>query len=167
VSGVNWWLQVPDVNGKRGDPCPSRVVWLDPGLATGVIEWLPEAGEVSTREVSIFDAGDYLDDCLSMSAWLGWEQFVIQPGSSRFSQDGSALEVIGVARYWAYRRVARVLYPSVRSDKSLGMKHLKAVGWHTPGHDHANAAAGHLLSWALKSHILPSGLLSRLPREKA
>jgi hypothetical protein len=163
MSDTDWWRQVPDINGNRGEPMPTSVIWLDPGLMTGFMRWWPEYNEFHSAEVNMCELGDGLDAALDVNTWIGWEAFVIQPGSSRLSQDGSSLEVIGIAKYMAYHRVARVLHPTLRSDKKLGLKHIKAVGWRKPGMDHANDAAAHMLGWALKRHVLPSYIIEKLP----
>lgn len=164
---VRRWMSVPDIYDHRNVSPAVSVTWVDPGLMSGWARWWPESGEFHSGQLDLLDLGKQLDALLDHWMWIGWERFVIQPGTSRLGQSaddlGSALEAIGVTRYMALRRGARILRPQVRSDKALGLKHIKAIGWHSPGKDHANDAAGHLLTWALKNHVLPEQLLKRLP----
>jgi hypothetical protein len=158
------WENAVTLGGSTGHHRPSIVVWLDPGTVTGWAWWDTYAESFRSGESEFIPLGSRLAswlndaDRLGHDVWLGWEAFTIRPGSGRMKQDGSSLQVIGVARWLAWCHGAVIVKPQNPDGRTLGLKNLKRVGWHSPGQDHANDAAAHLLSFLLRYHVLPPSL---------
>lgn len=129
-------------------------VWLDPGETTGCAFWQHGSMTITARELDFLTLGTWLTLVLSPAVAVGYEDFTIRPGSGRFSQDGSSLQVIGMVRWLTHSHNAVMIPKSQPADRSLGMKHIKRAGWHTPGKGHANDAAAHLLGWAMTTGAL-------------
>ena len=148
----------------------SLIMWLDPGLDTGWATWQPAARLFFSGHVrGVITAGQLVDEALSLAdgnGAVGWESFIIRPGSSRLRLDTTALEVIGTAKWLAHVTGSRVL-PQLQPDaRKLGEKHLRTVGWHRPGPDHVTSAASHLLSYLLQERQLPTRLLEKITRKQ-
>lgn len=92
---------------------------------------------------------------------LGYEQFNITPGS-HVKHDGSALMVIGMARWLAWKHGMAMLPSQPPSARRLGLKHLKTLGWYRPGQQHGMDAAGHLGTYMISNDLLPEELKERL-----
>lgn len=148
---------------------PQLLMWIDPGLDTGWAVWRPDTSYFSSGNVhGVIDAGRCIRSQLSSShdAAIGCEGFTIRPGSSKLKLDTTALEVIGVARWLACQTGARLLPLTQPDSRKLGQLHLKTVGWHRPGPDHADSAASHLLSYLLQERQLPADLLAKITRKQ-
>jgi hypothetical protein len=150
---------------------PYLIMWLDPGLSTGWAVWYPITMKfLSGVADGLISAITYVTTVLSRPlashAAIGWEAFTIRPGSSRLRLDTTALEVIGAVKWVAHELGATVLAPAQPADRSLGQKHLKALGWHRPGPDHADSAASHLASYLLRERLMPAGLLAKITSEE-
>jgi hypothetical protein len=149
---------------------PSFFMWIDPGLTTGWAMWYPATYHFYSGNVTgLIPAAAHVQNALrlpSRRAAIGWEPFAIRPGSSRLALDTTALEVIGAVKWIAYALNATVLPPSQPSDRKLGELHLRTLGWHRPGPDHADSAASHLLSYLLRERLLPADLLAKITRKQ-
>lgn len=149
---------------------PAIITWVDPGLTTGIASWYPATSEFySTQVFGILEAAFQIRDTLTVSSdagtspVVGWEDFVIRPGSSHLDLDTSALELIGAMKVMAADLGATVLCPQQPADRSLGEKHLKTLGWNRPSReDDANSAAAHLLSYLLSHRLLPVSLMKKI-----
>jgi hypothetical protein len=106
--------------------------------------------------------GEWLARHLDCSTWVGWEAFTVRPGSARVKFEPDSLEVIGMTRWLAYHQDARMLKPQQPSDRSIGLLHLKRVGWRVPGQDHRNDAAAHLLAFLLANQLAPAEMLDSI-----
>jgi hypothetical protein len=144
-------------------------MWLDPGLTTGIARWYPVTDEFYSEQVfGMLEASFHVRDILTVSSdeitrpVIGWEAFVIRPGSSHLDLDTTALEVIGTTKMTAADLNATVPWPQQPADRSLGEKHLMTVGWYKPGCEHANAAAAHLLSYLIESRLISTEMLAKI-----
>jgi hypothetical protein len=96
---------------------------------------------------------------------VGWERFTILPGTHKLSAQPEALEVIGVARYFAAAYGCMVLQPAQQhTPTKQDQRELKALGWWAPGEDDSQSAACHLLSWMKRENCLPPEHASVLAR---
>jgi hypothetical protein len=158
------WDAIPDVTGAVGDVEPEVIMWLDPSNPSGWATWRPRTESFSSGELSFNHLGALISGISDVpeDVWLGWEAYTIRPGSGRIKQDGISLQVIGMARWLAYDQGMRQLKPQQPSDRTLGLKHLKAVGWHNPGKEDADDAAAHLLAFLLNHKVLPQSFLEKV-----
>lgn len=139
---------------------PPMVLWIDPGLMTGLAwlwgdpgqGWQFEAGEYEFEQAGhlIHSTAAHGDLC-----WIGWERYDI---NTRLPQTDAhhAIEMIGVARYAARSRRCRVLTAAQQhTPKPLDRQRLQALGWWRPGKDDAQSAACHMLNWLLRANEVP------------
>jgi hypothetical protein len=148
---------------------PSIILWIDPGLTTGWATWNPYTRCFFSGQVfGMIEAAAHISDLLTPDQntlpWaVGWEDFVIRPGSSYLDLDTTALQVIGATRWIAANLMITTLYPQQAADRVLGEKHLVTLGWNRPSReDDANSAAAHLLSYLLGNRLLPAELLTKI-----
>jgi hypothetical protein len=142
------------------------VIWLDPGATTGIAAWDFERRLFRSWQEDFLRTGQLIGNLAEMQGpespiRLGWEQYNLLPGSFA-RHDGSALMVIGMARWLSLVHNIGALPSQPNSARRLGLKHLKTVGWHTPGRGHAGDAAAHLLTWMITNDLLPEELKERL-----
>lgn len=138
------------------------LIWVDPGAPSGWACLSPLACHFESGELHLLALGELLSRRLEAAAGIGWEQFTIRPGSGRYTGDTSAPETIGMLRWLAYKHSVPVIGEVQPGDRSLGEKHLAAVGWRKPGLEDANVAAAHLLSYCIGSRQLPAVLMSKI-----
>jgi hypothetical protein len=141
-------------------------VWLDPGATTGVAAWYFDrgAGLFRSWQEDFFRTGRLIERLANEAERpirMGYEQYNLLPGSFA-RHDGSALMVIGMARWLALVHGFEMLPSQPNSARRLGLKHLKTLGWHTPGRGHAGDAAAHLATWMITNNLLPEELKERL-----
>lgn len=95
------------------------------------------------------------------------EGFVI--GGARAASSNETIEMIGAVKYECglQDHAPPIISPPGQGSVFAGPKwdKLKRIGWHTPGPDHVNSAAGHLLRYlvnnpTLRNQLLPSGTAS-------
>lgn len=157
------WTDVTMADGTRGYQRPHAVTWLDPGATTGWARYITSSSSFQSGQLDFTDMctqlNSWLHDEADMS-WLGWESFQIRPGSGRMNQDGSSLQVIGVARWLAHVHGALIVKPQNPDARLLGAKSLRRAGWNAPGKIHANDAAAHLLAFTLKMHVATPEVLA-------
>ena len=159
---MNAWLAVPDAAGNAGYEAPAIILWVDPSEVAGWITWRPRTGLVDGGEFHMFEIGQMLSRWKGLDIWLGWEMFTIRPGTSRMTKDTTAPECIGMLRWLAHYHNYRILKPQTADARILGVKNQQAIGWYTPGKDDQNAAAAHLLSFALEHELLPPHMLKKI-----
>lgn len=138
-------------------------------MVTGWATWYPDASLFySGQQLGLLEAVSMVRDVIlsencHSSVSIGWEAFTIRPGSSHLDLDTTAIEVIGAVRWLAADFNTVVLQPQQPSDRSLGSKHLKTLGWNrSEKEDDANSAASHLLSYLLSSRLLPTELMVKI-----
>jgi hypothetical protein len=144
-------------------PTEGLAVWLDPGATTGIAAWSFTHGKFRSWQGDFLATGRLLESLFDSEAtvWLGWEEYNILPGSFA-RHDGSALMVIGMARWLGLIHGVSNLPSQPNSARRLGLRHLKTLGWHTPGRGHAGDASAHLATWMITNDLLPEELKERL-----
>jgi hypothetical protein len=141
-------------------------IWLDPGATTGVAAWDFDRRLFRSWQEDFLRTGQLIGNLAELQGpespiRLGYEQYNILPGSFA-RHDGSALMVIGMARWLCLLNNIGMLPSQPNSARRLGLRHLKTLGWHVPGRGHANDAAGHLATWMITGDLLPGELKERL-----
>ena len=143
---------------------PDILVWLDPGLTTG-IAWF-NGERFDSCQLIFQDVGVWLTSHLlglRERAHVGWEHYVVTGGGGRFGTPAPSLETIGMTRWICHEHGATILPAQPSSARKLGGDDkLKRLRWYKPGKRHANDAANHLLSYLLRTHSLPPELAGRL-----
>lgn len=143
------------------------ILWADPGGTTGIAAWLFDRGdgEFWCSQDGFRETGqkvEVLAQEYGADLSLGYERFTILPGAGSVKHDGSALMVIGMLRWLALKHGVSMLPSQSPSDRRLGLKHLRTVGWYRPGKEHARDAAAHLLVHGMKYGWLPEEVKVRL-----
>jgi hypothetical protein len=142
------------------------VCWLDPGATTGIATWNSQLRRVTTWQDTFTGTGLALERMARQYGHdleLGYESYVITPGS-HVRHDGSALHMIGVITWLAFRHGACMLPSQSPSARRVGLKHLRPAGWYRPGVPHGMDAAAHLLTDGLRRGWLPEELTARIRR---
>jgi hypothetical protein len=136
---------------------PELVIWLDPGLKTGVATLL-HGKHFDSGEGILPEIGELLEDYGAVYRGrmaLGWEQYVLTSGGGRTGSAGPPIEVIGVARWIGYKMECTMLQPVPSAMRKVATPEmLDRLGWWCPGLGHANDAARHMLSWLMRSKLL-------------
>ena len=143
------------------------ILFADPGGTTGLAAYFFDRGdgEFWCSQSQFAETGrtvELLAQEYGADLSLGYERFTILPGAGSVKHDGSALMVIGMLRWLALRHGTVMLNAQSPSDRRLGLKHLRTVGWYKPGAEHARDAAAHLLVHAMKYGWLPDELKARI-----
>lgn len=145
-----------------------KIITIDPGVTTGYGSGAVFAhGEI---ECEFGQNSDQLDFCAWLDAELReeretegqtapivvvCEEFRITQATLRKSRQTASLELIGVARWLADKWDAQFVLQAPADAKRLGTDaRLKALGWWTPGKDHANDAARHMLLYAVRNRLV-------------
>lgn len=141
---------------------PPVVLWIDPGLMTG-LSWLLNGWDFHADEYGFMEAGTKIENTCAdfgRSCWVGWERFKIGPHTPPLDAH-HAIEMIGVARRYGWRNGCRILTEAQQhTPTALDQQRLKAIGWWVPGKKDAQSAACHMLSWLMRQGEVP-------PRERA
>lgn len=148
-----------------------RIVVLDPGRTTGVIDCRLDQGdrpiimamEMQFKDLAVWlmSVADYAHR-LAVDTVIIAESFIIGPQTAKNTQAPWSLEVIGVARMVSEvycGKPLRLQQPSAAKRFSSDAR-LHRMGWHTPGKGHANDAARHLLLYMATHGLLEDSLLS-------
>lgn len=141
---------------------PPAVMWIDPGMDTGLAVLL-KGRDFYADEFRFMEAAgaiSYTCQVYREQLWIGWERYDID---RRLPQQDAhhATEMIGVARREAMENGCRILAPSQQhTPTALDRQRLQAIGWWRPGKDDAQSAACHLLAYLLRTNEVP-------PRERA
>lgn len=141
------------------------IVWLDPGLTTGMAWWDPKQKRFGSWQYDAPDLAARLD-ILSLTYGdrlaVGYEMYVVTSGGVR-SAPKHAQEVIGVVRGMAAQEKFRLLPPMPSGVRKLGsVTYLRRLGWYKPGKRHANDAAMHLLSYLMRQKPMNPYVKSKL-----
>lgn len=144
----------------------SRIVVLDPGKTTGVVDWkTTEDGSVVTGvEMQFQPLCRYLLTDVATSrpgTVIVAESFIITSATAKNTQAPWSLEVIGVARMVSELYCGRDLrlQQAASAKRFSSDARLKRLGWWTPGKGHANDAARHLLLYVATHGLLPNSIL--------
>lgn len=145
------------------------VIWIDPGKATGIAMWSPEAG-FHVFEDQFGNACDRIESACrywNTALRLGWEHFSILPGTPP-DDAHHAIEMIGVCRRYMHVHACKQIGPAMPGQRKLAtMAMLKALGWWVPGKDDAQSAAQHLLAWMLRTGNTPDDISVKLAELRA
>lgn len=143
------------------------IVWLDPGLTTGMatydlenpktfMSWQYDGPDLEARLRYLFsEHGERMV--------IGWERFIVTSGGVRTSTPRHAIDAITRVRLMALGADVPVLKPQPSSARKLGSPvMLRRLGWYKPGKVHANDASQHLLSHLLRMKPMPSEIRKKL-----
>jgi hypothetical protein len=127
-----------------------NVLAVDPGRTTGFALCSADVGEIF--HFNAWQEPDWVSAVWEVEQRRAWtqlvvcESFVISPQTVRKSQQTISLELIGAMRYLCARTNTEFKLQTPADAKRLGTDaRLKALGWWTPGQDHARDATRHLL----------------------
>ena len=130
-----------------------KVVWLDPGFATGIAVYDGTAAD-HTFEAFELQAGEAMPwlhrelDGTECPDLVGSEGIHITKGTAKLGDEVlRSVEQIGIARYLShiYSVDFKVQMPNER--KWTTDNKLRALGWWTKGKDHPREATRHLVKW--------------------
>lgn len=141
---------------------PQAVMWVDPGMMTGLAALIDHGTRFYCDEYGFMEAGTNVERFCSMycqRAAVGWERYDVDP--SRPQKDAHhALEMIGVVRRYATMYCCQQITPANPGKmKPVSTRMLQELGWWVPAKDDAQAAARHLLAWLMRTNQVP-------PRER-
>lgn len=150
----------------------SRVVVLDPGKTTGVVDWTAghhaEPPTVTWAELDFKGTCDKLLSIAAESVSTGnldiiiiCESFIITQQTAKNTQAPWSLELIGVARMISelYLGKPLILQQPSQAKRFSSDNRLKRMGWFWKGKGHANDAARHLLLFTATRGLLPQEVL--------
>lgn len=146
---------------------PTFIVWLDPGLVTGMACYDLEEENFLSWQYELVDLRrrfEVLIPAFGHRMAVGWEMF-LNVGGPRSSTPGPSNQAIGLVRTLVEESGTNVslLKPQPSSARALGQTvFLKRLGWHKPNQGHANDAAQHLLAYLLKQRPMPSSIRAKL-----
>src|SRR5690348_11018750 len=114
---------------------PPVVLWIDPGLVTG-LAWLSNRGQnFVAHECGFMEAAtriEYSCQVFNQELWIGWERFTVHPHTPPIDAH-HAIEMIGVTRLFAQRYACRILSPAQQATpKPFEQRQLKQLGWWLP-----------------------------------
>lgn len=147
-----------------------RVIVLDPGKTTGVVDWDATASGEATLDAYELDfksVGRFLMTVAeqpSTDTVFVAESFIIGPQTAKNTQAPWSLEVIGCARMVSelyFGKELRLQQPAAAKRFSSDAR-LKFMHMWTPGKGHANDAARHLLLFLATHGLLPQEVLHQL-----
>lgn len=135
-----------------------KVLAIDPGLTTGIATW--EDGEFTSLSMTIEQFYNLAHKMIDWADVVVFESYTITLQTLKKSRgENWSLELIGIIRYLADRYEKPIL-PQAPSD-AMGFasnKKLRALDWYTPGPDHPNDAARHLLLYLDKRKLIDRNL---------
>ena len=129
---------------------------LDPGKTTGIAT--SDTFGVVTFEAPMAEAGECIEKWCKIvrHGSICWEAFTITPVTYRMPEASTAIEMIGIARYFALKYRITIIPARARQARSACPPvMLKALGLHHPGKPHANDAARHLVAQMISAGTLP------------
>ena len=130
-------------------------VSLDPGKTTGVCIW--EDSHFVTNQITAKAAGfgEWLDQLQRMDVLI-YESFQYRRLPN---VELTAVELIGVVKYWAYSKDVHVMAQPPSSKTLWDDKKLRRVELYKPNAPHANDAARHMLYYI--SNLPPNNFLRK------
>lgn len=143
------------------------VVWLDPGLTTGVAHYDFTNHSFISGQMELVELRSYFTEALIPAYGdrmvIGWEMFLNTSGGARTSDPGPSNQAIGLVRSLAGEHGIPLLKPQPSSARKLGsVVLLRRLGWYRAGQGHANDAAQHLLADLLKRSPMPHEIRTKL-----
>lgn len=146
-----------------------RVIVLDPGKTTGVVDWDNSASSgltVDAYELNFEGVCRFLINAVvnSPDTIIVCESFIIGPQTAKNTQAPWSLEVIGVARMVSMLYLGRdiKLQQPAAAKRFSSDQRLKKMKMWTPGKGHANDASRHLLLFLATHGLLPQEVLHEL-----
>jgi hypothetical protein len=148
-------------------PLPYAVIWVDPGLWTGLASWYPAHRWYASTELQFDGVGSAL---MLMpdgpQVWIGWERFTVTLSTIKLTQyEPNAFEVIGMCRWIARMKGWRILPSQAPSERKMATRDMLRKTGMDPGpqrDDDALSASKHLLVFLLNSRLLPPDLCARI-----
>lgn len=141
------------------------IVWLDPGLVTGLAWWDPEKKVFSSWQYEFEDLAERLRVLAGMygdTLLVGYEDYLVV-GGPRSGTPEHSLKVIGMVKELAAEGLFTLAPPVPSSSRKLGnVVWLRRLSWYKPGKKHANDAAMHLLAYLLKQKPIPAHIRHKL-----
>jgi hypothetical protein len=138
---------------------PPAVLWINPGLISGLA--ILERRVFRADELPFQAACDRIAGLCAhwkTALAIGWEEYTMTRDTRKITRQARAMELIGVARYFATSCHCQVLPSAAPADRDVATPEmLKALGWWVPGKDDAQRAAQHLLAYLLRTGTLPDG----------
>jgi hypothetical protein len=147
------------------------VLFLDGGKTTGWALYDREIDEVSVNQFEFAELGIALESWMREFGGvttLGAEKFVITPMSARKDADGLAIQVYGIARWYALKYGAVEFVGDQNSSSALHFVKdawLKRIGWYQPKTPHGMDAARHVIKFLERRRCLPSHIRGKIVPE--
>lgn len=131
-----------------------RVLAVDPGVATGWAQRLPNLAAPGHREISSGIIDDQLEFCDFAYDWA-WgavpgdvivcESYVITASTGKYTFQPASLEIIGVLRWVAHRNDLLFVLQAPAKKRFMPDSKLRSLGWWVRGSEgHDNDALRHL-----------------------
>lgn len=145
---------------RRKRPDPLIIVYLDPGLTTGIA--LLDGDRFQSDQLGFIPTGSAIAELAAKHGhqlMIGMEDYRVigNGGDPTYS-----LKVIGMVTWLAHKHAAVMLPLRASADRKLGDDDkLKRLGWWNPGHDHANDAANHLLSHVIRERWISDDMIKK------
>lgn len=132
----------------------SLIVALDPGETTGVATYTGEEKVPPAIQVDgPLRLATWLEEALAWTAsgTIVCEDFKVTAQTLKKGRQHASLELIGVARYLAYREGWGFELQTPGDAKRFATDdRLRTLGWYRPAQPHANDALRHLLTHLVK-----------------
>src|SRR5262245_17599257 len=146
----------------RQSTSPDVILAVDPGGTTGLAEFSTDYNKIWIGyQFPRFGVEDHIHnifewhfkDIVAGRILIVAEKFLITPHTGRLSQQDDALKINGTLEWMAHKFGHRYEEQTPNTAKKIAKDfRLKELGLFTPGRDHANDAARHLVL-ALERHI--------------
>lgn len=139
-----------------------RVLAVDPGLTSGYMvvhnDHVVRHGQLSPMDMCNVFESEAIMKAGGERAFV-YERFQITPMTAKNSPQPTALEIIGVLKYFAYVYKIKVYEQTPTNAKRFSTnKKLKELGLYATGQEHCRDAARHYLLWRSKRHFYPKGV---------
>lgn len=132
------------------------VVAIDPGKMTGwarLSDTRFESGQLPWYDAMYFIHETLLQGWAKMT--IICEDFIYTSATAKKTRQTWSTEGVGVLRFLAQRYGQEFVLQSPSSAKSFSTNDkLRKLGWYTPGQDHANDAARHLLVYSVSNGLV-------------
>jgi hypothetical protein len=142
----------------------THILAIDPGLCSGWAILHPLgflSGEIDGGYIPLVDE---TNEKLDMFDLVVVEEYVVDSGTSKKTRSYEAFYAIGTLQWLCHvNNIPFVISPRTAKSFDKNGDKLKRLGWWRPGHGgHANDAARHLLSEAIKLPEYRQTLLEKL-----
>lgn len=147
------------------------VLFLDGGGTTGWALYDRLIDEVSVQQFEFAELGVALESWMREyggATILGAEKFVITPMSARKDPDGLAIQVYGIARWYALKYGAVEFIGDQNSSSALAFvpnDFLKRIGWYQMKTPHGMDACRHVIKFLERRGCLPPHIRGKIVPE--